>query len=70
MRFEVAGTNEGGFVDGLTPKVAEELSWGALESREAVEAEIDLMLSTLRGFWEREPDWRMKAITAMSPRCT
>ncbi len=70
MQFEVTGTDEGGFVDNLVPDVAQKLAWGALHSREAVEAEIDVMLSALRDFWQHEPDWRMKAITAMSARCT
>ncbi len=70
MRFENTGTSEAGFVDGLVPDVAEQLAEGALESREAVEAEIDLMLTTLRNFWQHEPDWRMKSISAMSARAT
>jgi hypothetical protein len=70
MQFEVAGTPETGFVDHLIPDVAEKLSWGVLESREAVESEIDVMLLSLRDFWQKEPDQRMKLITAMSARCT
>jgi hypothetical protein len=70
MQFEVAGTPDTGFVDHLIPDVAEKLSWGVLESREAVEAEIDVMLLSLREFWQKEPDQRMKLITAMSARCT
>lgn len=70
MRFDVQGTDEVGFVDDLVPDVAMQLSWGALQSREAVESEVDLMLTSLRGFWQKEPDQRMRMITAMSARCT
>jgi hypothetical protein len=70
MRFEVNGTEEAGHVDDLIPDIAQELSWGALQSRETVEDEIDLMLTSLRAFWQQEPDQRMRAITAMSARCT
>jgi hypothetical protein len=70
MRFEVTGTDEAGFVGDLIPDVAQQLSWGALVSREAVETEIDLMLTSVRGFWSMEPDQRMRLITAMSARCT
>ncbi len=70
MLFEVEGNADTGYVDSLVPDVAQRLSWGALESREAVEHEIDTMLTTLRGFWSMEPDHRMKLITALSARCT
>lgn len=70
MRFEVDGTAEAGFVEDLVPDVAVQLAWGALNSREAVEAEIDTMLTAVRRFWQQEPDQRMRAITAMSARCT
>lgn len=70
MRISVTGTTEAGFVDDLIPETAQQLSWGALESREAVEAEVDLMLAAIRRFWAQEPDQRMRAITAMSARCT
>lgn len=70
MRFEVEGTGESGFVEDLVPDVAVQLAWGALVSKEAVEAEIDTMLSAVRRFWSQEPDQRMRAITAMSARCT
>lgn len=70
MRIEVTGTDEAGFVDDLVPDVAQQLSWGTLVSRESVEHEIDIMLTTLRGFWEMEPDQRMRMISAMSARCT
>jgi cytosine/adenosine deaminase-related metal-dependent hydrolase len=70
MRFSVTGTQDAGFVDDLIPDTAQQLSWGALESREAVEDEIDLMLTAIRRFWSQEPDQRMRAITAMSARCT
>jgi hypothetical protein len=70
MQFEVEGTNDGGYVSGLIPAVAAELAWGALGSRKAVEDEIDLMLRTVRGFWELEPDAVAKLIQAMAARCT
>ncbi len=70
MRFEVTGTDEAGYVEDLVPDVTQRLSWGALVSREAVEAEIDLMLTSVRKFWSMEPDQRMRLITAMSARCT
>jgi hypothetical protein len=70
MRFEVTGTEEAGFVEDLIPDVAQQLSCGALASREAVEAEIDTMLESVRRFWSMEPDQRMRLITAMSARCT
>jgi hypothetical protein len=70
MRIEVTGTDEAGFVADLIPEVAAQLSWGALESREAVEHEIDTMLTALRGFWSLEPDQRMRMTSAMSARCT
>ena len=70
MQFEVEGTNEVGHIDHLVPEVAAELAWGVLVSRQAVEDEIDLMLRTVRGFWELEPDAVAKLIQAMSARCT
>lgn len=70
MQFEVKGSESTGYVDHLIPDVAAELSWGALRSREAVEDEIDTMLTHLRDFWAKEPDHRMKMITAMTARCT
>jgi hypothetical protein len=70
MRFEVQGSDEAGFVDNLVPALAEQMAWGALVSREAVETEIDVMLTSLRDFWQREPDQRMRMITAMTARCT
>ena len=68
--FEVEGSQEDGFVDQLVPEVAQQLSWGALISREHVESEIDTMLTTIRSFWRREPDEVMQLISAMSARCT
>lgn len=68
--FEVEGSQEDGFIDKLVPEVAQELAWGALVSRERVEAEIDTMLETTRTFWRREPDEVMQMISAMSARCT
>lgn len=66
----MSGTQEAGYVENLIPDVAQRLSWGALVSREAVEGEIDTMLTAVRGFWNMEPDQRMRMITAMSARCT
>lgn len=68
--YEVQGSDEAGYVDTTPPQVALQLSMGALVSREAVEDEIDLMLATLRTFWRREPDERMKMLNAMTARCT
>ena len=64
------GTKEVGFVDHPVPEAAMELAAGALESREAVEAEIDVMLAAVREFWQQEPDQVMRTISAMSARCT
>ena len=64
------GNDDEGHVAGLVPEVASELSWGALGSRELVEEEIDLMLRTLRGFWEMQPDQVFQMSSAMSARCT
>ncbi len=70
MEFTLNGTAEAGYVSDLIPDVAAKLAWGALESKEAVENEIDVMLASVRGFWQMEPDQRMRLITAMSARCT
>jgi len=70
MDFTVGGTREVGYLDELVPEIAQELAWGALESREKVEEEIDLMLRTIRTFWEMEPDQVMRMSSAMSARCT
>lgn len=70
MRMDVEPDPATGYVDDLVPDVAMKLSWGELGSRESVEAEIDLMLTALRGFWSKEPDQRMRMTTAMSARCT
>lgn len=64
------GSREEGFVSDLVPEVAEQLSWGALISREHVEEEIDLMLRAVRGFWDMEPDQVMQMISALSARCS
>lgn len=70
MQLEVQGTQDAGFVDDLVPEVVQELAWGALGSRQAVEDEIDLMLRTVRGFWQMEPDQVARLIQALSARCT
>lgn len=66
----VEGTQEVGFVGNLVPEVAQDLAAGALVDRATVEAEIDVMLTALRGCWEMEPDQALRAISAMSARCT
>lgn len=68
--YEVQGSDEAGYVDMTPPEVAVQLASGALVSKQHVEEEIDLMLTTLRSFWRREPDERMRLINAMSARCT
>jgi hypothetical protein len=70
VEFTVEGTQDAGFVDDLVPEVAAEMAWGALVSRENVEAEIDMMLRALRGFWQMEPDQVFRMSSAMSARCT
>jgi cytosine/adenosine deaminase-related metal-dependent hydrolase len=70
VKFSVEGTADTGYVSDLIPDVAAKLAWGALVSKEAVEEEIDVMLTSVRGFWQMEPDQRMRLITAMSARCT
>jgi hypothetical protein len=69
-QFTTEGTQEAGFVEDLVPEVVEELAWGTLVDRETVEAEIDLMLRAVRGFWDMEPDQVMRMTSAMSARCT
>jgi hypothetical protein len=68
--YEVQGSEEAGYVDLTPPQVAVKLSMGALQSKQAVETEVDLILEQLRTFWRREPDERMRMISAMSARCT
>lgn len=74
MEFVVEETAPGdaaeGFIADLVPEVAAELAWGALISREHVEAEIDTMLRAVRGFWQMEPDQVFHMTSAMSARCT
>jgi hypothetical protein len=70
MDFTNKGTTEGGYVSDMVPDVAEQLAWGVLESREKVEAEIDLILRTMRTFWELEPDQVMRFTGALSARCS
>lgn len=52
------------------PNVAQRLSWGALQSRKHVEDELDLVLETMRKFYEMEPDMATRMISAMSARVT
>jgi len=68
--FTLQGSDESGYVPDLVPEVASELAMGALVSRQAVEEEIDLMLRTVRSFWELEPDQVMRMIAALSARAT
>lgn len=68
--LENEGSQEDGFVDDLVPTIAQALASGALVSREQVEAEIDLMLRTVREFWQMEPDEIGRLCQAMSARCT
>ena len=70
MDYTVEGTEEAGFIGGLVPEIAEALAWGQLVSKEAVEAELDLMLRTIRSFWQLEPDQVGLTIQALSARCT
>lgn len=74
MKFDVEATPAGDLEDGvitdLVPEVAQQLSWGALVSKQHVEDEIDLMLRTVRGFWDMEPDQVMRMASATSARCT
>lgn len=70
MEFVASGTGEVGFVDHLVPDIVQEFSEGTLVSRQHVEDEIDLMMRTVRTFWEMEPDQVMRMIAAMSARCT
>lgn len=70
MKYVVEGTKDEGFVPDMVPEVAEQLAAGVLVSREHVEAEIDLMLRTVREFWGMEPDQVMRMCSALSARCT
>jgi len=70
MILTCEGTEEGGYLAGLIPDVAYQLANGALVSRKAVEDELDIMLTTIRGFWNMEPDQVMRNSSAMSARCT
>lgn len=68
--YVVQGTQESGFVADLVPEVVQQMSAGVLVDRATVEAEIDVMLTALRSCWEMEPDQALRAISAMSSRCT
>lgn len=70
MQFTTEGTAEAGFVSDLVPEIAEQMSWGELISKEHVENEIDIVLRTLRGMWEMEPDQAMRMLAAITARCT
>ena len=68
--FVMQGNDDIGYIDALVPAIAAELASGALISRAVVEAEIDLMLRTVRTFWEMEPDQVMRMSSAITARCT
>jgi hypothetical protein len=68
--FVMQGSEDAGFVSDLVPAIAAELAAGTLHSREAVEDEIDLMLRSVRTFWEMEPDQVMRMSSAITARCT
>jgi hypothetical protein len=70
LTFVNHGTAEDGYVADIVPAIAVELSWGALVSRQHVEDEIDLMLRAVRGCWDMFPDQVMRAVSAMSARCS
>lgn len=55
--------------DDLVPTLVEDLG-DVLINRIAVEDEIDMMLRTVRGFWQFEPDQVLRLCGAMSARCT
>lgn len=68
--FTLEGTASSGFVDDLVPEIAQQLAWGELISKEHVEGELDLVMRTIRTFWELEPDQTMRTIAALSARLT
>jgi len=69
-RLVVKGSTEGGFVDSAPSEEAVSESRRQLPSREHIEDELDLMLQTIRGFWNSEPDQVMREVSAMSARLT
>lgn len=68
--FTLEGDPDSGYMPDLVPEIASELAVGALVSKQDVEDEIDLMLRTIRTFWEMEPDQVMRMIAALSARAT
>lgn len=70
MEFEVDGTKTAGYVPGLIPDVASQLSAGALVDRETVEAELDIAMAQLRECWALEPDAVLLVVSAISARMT
>lgn len=70
MQYVAQGSDEGGYVEDLVPEIVAEFSRGELISREHVEDEIDLMLRTIREFWNMEPDQVLLAISAIGARAT
>jgi hypothetical protein len=70
-RIVVAGSEETGFVPGIDPPLhLVKTSVSNLGTREELEAEIDQILSIIRGFWEKEPDEVMREISAWSARAS
>ena len=70
MKLLAEGTDDGGFIEDLIPDVAAALSAGELGSREDVEAEIDIMLRTMREFWSMEPDQVLLCVSALGARAS
>lgn len=68
--FTLSGDSDSGYLPDLVPEVVAHLAMGELKSREAVEEELDLMMRTVRSFWEMEPDQVMRTISALSARAT
>jgi hypothetical protein len=70
VRIDVPATDAEGHIAGLIPAAAADAAWGTLGSRKQVEAEIDLMLTTIRAFYDQPGDVVMRQCGALSARCT
>lgn len=70
MKVTTVGTDEGGFIENMVPEIVAQLSMDILSTRELVEEEIDLMLRTMRRFWEMEPDQVLLLVSALGARAT
>lgn len=74
MELTVADTRQGneeeGYLSDLVPEIVAEFAEGELVDRVTVETEIDLMLRTVRSFWQMEPDQVFQMSSAMSARLT